>query len=68
MTVNCEACKVQMVCVSKAQESALAITRSVYVCDHCHARVEIVRQGVRKEDHSVERMPITQGLAEVPDQ
>jgi hypothetical protein len=55
MIVNCDSCKIQMPCIAKVQDEALAITKSTYICDGCFARVEISRQGVRKEDVGVKR-------------
>jgi hypothetical protein len=44
-----------MACIGKEQNESLLVTKSTYTCDHCFHRVVITRQGVRKEDHSIER-------------
>ena len=55
MIVSCDDCKVQMDCIEKTQDEALAATKSTYVCGGCHHRVVVNRRGVRKEDPGRDR-------------
>ena len=54
MNVSCCACKQQMACIEK-DTNAAEVTRSVYLCDSCAVRVEIHRQGMRREDVADDR-------------